>query len=58
MGSFFKGIGRTDHCVIKYNGICYRQISVDDVLTEENWNNSSATTGFQILHDRDWETAH
>ena len=54
MGSFFKGIGRTDHCVIKYNGICYRQISEDQVLTEQKWNDSTATTGF-IINDCECE---
>jgi hypothetical protein len=55
MGSFFKGIGREDHCIIKYNGICYRQISADDVLTEEAWNDSAATTGFDIENDCECE---
>jgi hypothetical protein len=55
MGSFFKGIGRTNHCVIEYNGICYRQISPDHVLTEQDWNDSPATTGFNIVNNCECE---
>ena len=55
MSSLFKGIGRADHCVIEYNGICYRQISADRVLTEQEWNDSIATTGFAIENDCECE---
>lgn len=55
MGSFFKGIGRTNHCVIEYNGICYRQISPDKVFSEQDWNEITATTGFKIINDCECE---